>query len=252
VSAERALSRVRVVLVATSHPGNIGAAARAMKTMGMERLVLVRPRGFPCAEASARAAGADDLLYSAALCNSLAEAVAECTWVVGTTARARHLGWKSLDPRTFATRAMSEARRGEVALVFGRERSGLSNAELDLCHAKVSIPTAATFSSLNLAAAVQVLSYELRRATLADEAPLEANSDAERPASVAELEGFYAHLRDTVTEIGYLDPDSPKLLMRRLRRLFNRVQPEHVEINILRGILTAVQKKARRRDLNGS
>jgi len=242
------LDRVRVVLVATSHPGNIGAAARAMKTMGLARLVLVRPRGFPCAEASARAAGADDLLYSARLCDTLAEAVGDCTWVVGSSARARQLGWGKLEPREFADGVVAQAARGEVAVVFGRERSGLSNVELDLCHARVAIPTALAFSSLNLGAAVQVLAYELRQAVLAAGSAVATSGDAaERPASAAELEGFYTHLRDTVTEIGYLDPDSPKLLMRRLRRLFNRAQPEHAEINILRGILTAVHK-ARGRD----
>jgi TrmH family RNA methyltransferase len=240
--------RVRVVLVDTSHPGNIGAAARAMWTMGLRRLSLVRPKHYPSAEATARAAGADALLYEAALFESLDQALADCVWVVGTTVRSRHFELPRLSPRDFAARAADEIRLGDVALVFGREQAGLSNAELDLCQAVVSIASNPQFSSLNLAAAVQVFSYELQLA-LDDGAP--ERDASPRDAGVAaptaaEMEGLYTHMQQTLTDIGYYDPDAPKLLMRRLRRLYGRARPDRTELNILRGILAAAQRAAGR------
>ena len=242
-------SAVRVVLVETSHPGNIGACARAMKSMGLERLYLVRPKRFPSADATARAAGADDLLQAATVCHDLTAAIRDCGFVVATSARQRHISWPVMDARAGAARVCERARATEVALVFGRESSGLTNAELEQCHAMVTIPAQPGFQSLNLAAAVQVLAYELRRENLAgDAAEIEENvaAFAERPASSHELEGFFQHLEQTLIEVRYLDAKAPKLLMRRLRRLFNRAGVLQSELNILRGILSAIGKGSRR------
>lgn len=240
------LDRVRVVLVDTSHPGNIGAAARAMLAMGLGHLSLVRPKRFPCAEATARAAGADGILYEAAIFDSLGEALADCVWVVGTTVRSRHLELPRLTPRDFAARAANEADHGPVALVFGREQTGLSNEELDQCQAIASIPANPQFGSLNLAAAVQVFAYELRLAF--DDEPIGVSAspahETAPAATAAELEGLYVHLERALADIGYYDPDQPKLLMRRLRRLYGRARPDRAELNILRGILAAAQRAA--------
>lgn len=240
------LERVRVVLVDTSHPGNIGAVARAMWTMGLTQLALVRPKRFPCAEATARAAGADALLYDAAIFDSLDEALADCRWVVGTTVRSRHLELPRLTPRGFAARALEEIRDGHVALVFGREQTGLSNEELDQCQAVASIVSNARFGSLNVAAAVQIFAYELSLAS-ADATPhadAASSPDAAPAITSAELEGLYTHLEQALVDIGYHDPERPKLLMRRLRRLYGRARPDRAELNILRGILAATQRAA--------
>ena len=241
------LDCVRVVLVDTSHPGNIGAAARAMWAMGLNRLSLVRPKNFPSAEATARAAGADALLYHADVCESLEQALADCVWVVGTTVRNRHLELAQLTPREFAARAVEETRHGQVALVFGREQAGLSNQELDQCQDAASIATNAQFSSLNVAAAVQLFAYELQLAFCASEpqdAPSCSDGDATGAATAAQLEGLYAHMEQALTDIGYHDRQAPKLLMRRLRRLYSRARPDRAELNILRGILAATQRAA--------
>lgn len=233
------LEHVRVVLVETTHPGNIGAAARAMKNMGLERLYLVDPKSFPHADATARASGADDILARAVVCSDLAEAVAGCTRVFGCSARRRTLGWPEVDARGCATLAASWS--GEVALVFGREHSGLSNREMDLCNDLLYIPSNPEFSSLNVAAAVQVVAYELR---LAASAPGAAAAPAGEPlAGADDLERFYVHLEETLVHIGFLDPENPRQLMRRLRRLFNRTGLEQTELNILRGILTETGKR---------
>lgn len=240
------LSNVRVVLVHTSHPGNIGAVARAMKNMCLEHLLLVCPTQFPSAEATARASGADDLLARARCCDSLEEAVADCGLVIGASARLRSLPWPELDPRACAQRVREASAHTPVALVFGREQSGLSNEELERCHALVHIPSNPNYSSLNLAQAVQVLAYEVYMARQGGEwqgSPPEAP-----PCSAAEMERFYAHLEQTVIELGFLDPANPRQLMRRLRRLFQRIQPDNNEMNILRGILSAAQDKARAAD----
>lgn len=240
------LDRVRVVLVDTSHPGNIGAVARAMRTMGLAHLSLVRPKRFPCADATARAAGADALLYEAGVFDSLEEALADCVWVVGTTVRSRHLELPRLKPDEFAAGAREQSRHGQVALVFGREQSGLSNEELDRCQAIASIAANPDFGSLNLAAAVQVFGYELQRAFAAPsgQSADSHSGDGASAATAAELEGFYAHLEQALTDIGYYDPEQPKLLMRRLRRLYGRARPDRTELNILRGILAAAQRAA--------
>jgi tRNA (cytidine32/uridine32-2'-O)-methyltransferase len=240
-------SQIRVVLVATSHPGNIGAVARAMKTMRLHRLYLVRPKIFPSADATARATGADDVLYDAVVCDDLASAIAGCTLVVGASARSRSIEWPELGARALGSRVVEVARSAEVALVFGRENSGLSNAELDRCQVLARIPTNPAYRSLNLASAVQVLAYEVQLACLAlGEHADEAGAPVQRLATCDELEGLYGHLQTALAEIGYFNQDKPRKLMRRLRRMFNRMQPDHAELNILRGILTAAQQAARK------
>ncbi|MBX9753337.1 MAG: tRNA (cytosine(32)/uridine(32)-2'-O)-methyltransferase TrmJ [Pseudomonadaceae bacterium] len=247
------LQNIRVVLVNTSHPGNIGGAARAMKNMGLSRLVLVEPRDFPSAEAVARAAGAVDILDGARIVSTLEDALDGCSLVLGTSARDRHIPWPLLDPRECATACMEQIDQGcEVALVFGREDSGLSNDELQRCHFHVHIPSDPEFSSLNLATAVQVLTYEVRMAWLAAQgqptkmAKLETHAEqSSLPVTADELERFYTHLESTLVQIGFHDPDNPRHLMSRLRRLYGRSNISKLEMNILRGILTETQKVAR-------
>lgn len=237
------LSNIRIVLVNTSHPGNIGAVARAMKTMCLEQLYLVSPKIYPSAEATARASGADDLLARARVCATLDEALAGCTLVAGTSARSRAIPWPLVDPRACAARLAARSESGPVALVFGREQSGLSNEELDRCQLLVQIPSNPEYGSLNLAAAVQVLAYELLQAHRdgtreSDEAPAE-----HPPATADELDGFYRHLEQTLVALEFLDPGNPRHLMRRLRRVYHRAALDRNEVNILRGILTAIQHK---------
>ncbi|MCC5862599.1 MAG: tRNA (cytosine(32)/uridine(32)-2'-O)-methyltransferase TrmJ [Gammaproteobacteria bacterium] len=239
---------VRIVLIRTTHPGNIGAAARAMKTMGLRELVLVAPREFPHEEAAARASGADDLLTAARVCATLDEALAGCGLVMGTSARLRSVAWPQLEPREAAAVLLESARECPVALLFGTEKSGLSNEELDRCQVLVNIPANPVYSSLNLGMAVQLLVYELRLAWLG-----EARAPAERdvpPARAEDLERFYAHLQQVLINSDFLDPAQPRQLMRRLRRLYARARPDEQELNILRGILSAVDpagEAARRR-----
>ncbi|UVE16804.1 tRNA (cytosine(32)/uridine(32)-2'-O)-methyltransferase TrmJ [Pseudomonas sp. LS44] len=247
------LQNIRVVLVNTSHPGNIGAAARAMKNMGLMRLVLVDPVDFPSEEASARASGADDILASALVVSSLEEALAGCELVLGTSARERHIPWPLLDPRESGASVVERAVQGaQVALVFGREYAGLTNDELQRCHFHVHIPSDPQFSSLNLAAAVQVLTYEVRMAWLATQGQptkMTRQEVGEEPdeqvATADELEMFYGHLERTLVDIGFLDPERPRHLMPRLRRLYGRSAISKLEMNILRGILTETQATAR-------
>lgn len=247
------LQNIRVVLVNTSHPGNIGGAARAMKNMGLSRLVLVDPQDFPSSEAVARASGATDVLEGAEVVATLEQALVGCALVFGTSARERRIPWPLLDPRECGLAATRKAAEGgEVALVFGREYAGLTNEELQRCHFHVHIPSDPQFSSLNLAAAVQVLTYEVRMAALAAEGlpsktPKQEGIAAEdaMPVTADELESFYGHLERSLVEIGFLDPDSPRHLMSRLRRLYGRSAISKLEMNILRGILTETIKAAR-------
>jgi tRNA (cytidine32/uridine32-2'-O)-methyltransferase len=240
---------IRIVLVETSHPGNIGASARAMKTMGLKDLVLVTPRQFPCAEATARASGADDLLSSARVVGSLSEAIADCGFVVGASARSRSLPWPTVDPRTCARTVVAEATDSTVAIVMGPEHSGLTNEDLGLCQQLVQIPANPDYSSLNLAMAVQVLCYELRMArdegAKAMATTLRESSDAP-PATADELNGFHAHLEELLTDVGFLKPEHPKQLKLRLRRIFHRSRLDQVEINILRGVLSALDSRTQR------
>ena len=235
------LARLRAVLVGTTHPGNIGAAARAMLTMGLDRLTLVAPQEFPSKEATARAAGAAMVLDNARVCATLPEALAGCRYVMGASARLRGLSWSVLSPREAAPRLLAETTQGEVAVVFGRESSGLSNEELACCHALLHIPTDPGFSSLNLAMAVQVVAYELRLALLDAAAPAPERVDP--LATVEDVERFYAHLERTLVAAGFLNPDNPRNLMLRLRRLFSRALLEEKEVRILRGILSAMEPR---------
>lgn len=231
---------IRIVLVGTTHPGNIGAVARAMKNMGVTELALVEPRHFPHAKATARASGAIDVLENAAVFDTLAEAIEDCVFVAGASARARAINWPCLEPRDCAVELLEKNQAGNVAAVFGPEKYGLTNAHLDLCDTLLTIPTNPDFSSLNLAMAVQVLTYELRVAGLQGK-PVRYEPDAPLATS-AELEHFYAHLEQVLTDLRFLDPDNPRHLMRRLRRLFIRAAPDKNEVNILRGILAAIDK----------
>ena len=230
------LDNLRIVLCQTSHPGNIGATARAMKTMGLRQLYLVAPEEFPHAHATAMATGAADLLDSAVVCSTLEEALSGCAIAIGFSARKRQLSHELLAVRPAAERAASIAQTQQVALVFGTEMSGLSNAELDLCQLLAMIPTNPDFSSLNLAAAVQVVCYELRMAALAGHTP-EIAANPLPLATSDEVEGFYRHLEQTLVQIGFLNPDEPKKLMQRVRRIYARANLEKEEVNILRGIL---------------
>lgn len=235
----QSLEQLRIVLVETSHPGNIGAAARAMKTMGLSDLALVSPKDYPCAEATARASGADDILSRAQVHSSLADAVSDCVLVLGLSARSRSIGWPVQSAREGAVEAVSQSQNGKVALVFGRERTGLSNEELDLCRYLVHIPANPDYSSLNLAAAVQVLCYELRVAAGAGVPESQPDSP---PADSKQLEDMYAHLEKVMTDTGFLNPENPRYLMRRLRRLFARAGLEENEVAILRGLLSSVER----------
>jgi tRNA (cytidine32/uridine32-2'-O)-methyltransferase len=250
------LARIRFVLVETSLSGNIGAVARAMKNMGLARIELVRPRRFPDAEAVARASGADDLLAAAGLHEDLSSALAGCRLVIGSSARLRSVAWPQIDPAECGRRLLNEAQLGDVALVFGRESSGLTNDELAHCHYLAHIESDPEFSSLNIAAAAQLFAYEIRCAWLARSpgpgtaavAATTAEPVASEEAQLAtadEMDGFYQHLGDTLLAIGFADPEQSKKLLRRLRRLFNRARPSRTELNILRGILSAAQGRKR-------
>lgn len=237
------LNNIRVVLLNTSHPGNIGAAARAMKTMGLTRLYLVNPKLFPAAEATARASGADDVLANATVCTDLGTALAGSKLVIGASARCRSIPCSVIEPALCAEHVFTESERGDVAILFGCERSGLSNVEIDRCQFLVQIPSNPEYGSLNLAAAVQIICYEIlvtHRAHVeeADRAP----APDHEPASADEMERFYEHLERVLVKLDFLDPDKPRRLMRRLRRLYNRAHPDENEINILRGILAATEQ----------
>ncbi len=225
----------RIVLCQTSHPGNIGGAARAMKTMGLSRLYLVSPDSFPDAHATVMATGAADLLQNATVCDTLEQALEGCALAIGLSARKRQLSHELLPARQAAERAVAVASSQQVALVFGTEMSGLSNAELDLCQLLAMIPANPEFSSLNLAAAVQVMCYEIRMASLSQGTVQTAK--AGQLATSDELEKFYRHLEEVLIRIGYYNPDQPKKLMQRVRRIYARANLEKEEVNILRGVL---------------
>lgn len=235
----------RVVLVETSHPGNIGAVARAMKTMALDQLALVNPKEFPHPAAIARATNAHELLNEAKLYPALADAIADRTWVIGVTARSRKLSAICYTPRQLVQAMLSDYRDKQIAWVFGRERNGLTNEELDLCQAICTIPSNPQSSSLNLAAAVQVLAYEWLTAVIEQQrnaAPAISNKTAE-PASSFELEGLYDHLWAALSQAEFFSTRNPKPLMRKLRHLIGRAQPSKIEINILRGILKTFMKQ---------
>jgi tRNA (cytidine32/uridine32-2'-O)-methyltransferase len=235
------LSDIKIVLVGTTHPGNIGAVARAMKNMNMNQLRLVAPKIFPSADATSRASGADDILSSAMVCQSLQEAVADCQIVFGASARSRTISWPEMTPRECAEDIFIHKPGHRVAIVFGREHSGLTNEELDLCRYLVRIPCNPKFSSLNLAAAVQVICYELFVASGRDDrAPLGDKGDYPLATS-SQMESFYEHLYQTLVDIGFIQTEQTKSIMRRLRRIYNRAQLDIKEVDILRGILRMSQ-----------
>jgi TrmH family RNA methyltransferase len=245
-SLESRLAGVRVVLINTTHPGNIGATARAMKTMGLSSLHLVTPKIFPNAEATAMASGADDLLQTAVVHDSLDSALEGCALVMGTSARLRSLPMPMLDARAASEQAIAEVQSHEVAILFGRERYGLINEEMQRCQYLVNIPSNPAYSSLNLAQAVQILGYELRVAAMGGAGLALPPKDWE-PVDDAQMEGLFEHLEQTLLDIRFLNPKQPRRLMMRLRRLFNRARPDQNEINILRGILKASQEAAARK-----
>jgi tRNA/rRNA methyltransferase len=235
MKASGPLSRIRVVLSRPSHPGNIGAAARAMKTMGIARLVLVRPRRFPAPEARAMASGALDVLEAARVCEDLGEALAGTTFSVALSARPRELSHRPLSAREAARELVGAARRDEVAIVFGNETVGLANKEVMSCSCLARIPASEDYPSLNLAQAVQVMAYEIRMAALAPAAP----SPESEAASHEDIEQLYAHLERSLVASGFLQPRDPRKLMERLRRLVARARLDKVEVNVLRGMLGA-------------
>ena len=235
-----ALERVRVVLCETSHPGNIGAAARAMKTMGLSRLVLVNPKHFPHADADAFASGALDVLRAAVIRDSLEEALAGTVLAVASTSRHRDLTHDVVDCREACQRLAADASHGEVALVFGPERTGLTVRDVNKCQLIAAIPANPDYASLNLAQAVQVFGYELRMSAGGMAPPVPQSSE---PATHDEVEGFYRHLEEVFHASGFLDPQEPKRLMQRMRRLFARSRLEKEEVNILRGFLRAFRDR---------
>lgn len=234
---------IRIVLVNTSHPGNIGGVARAMKNMGLARLYLVAPKQYPDEQANWRAASADDLLENAIVTETLEEAIGDCQFVVGTSARERRIPWPLLDPRRCAEQVGPTSNSQQVAILFGREDRGLTNDELKLCNLHVNIPTSEAYSSLNLAMAVQIICYELHMLMVGQHLPSEADAQWDTPFSTGEnMERFYSHLEETLVDLEFLDPAAPRQLMSRLRRLYSRVRLDEMELNILRGILNETQK----------
>lgn len=233
------LDNVRIILIGTSHPGNIGSAARAMKTMGLSNLVLVDPECEIDGKSVALAAGASDVLKNHQCFSTLDEAISDCGLVIGASARPRTLDWPMLDPREMGEKVVIEGQKHPVALVFGRENSGLSNDELQKCHFHLFIPANPDYSSLNLAMAVQTLSYEVRMSYLALQTHLERVE--EYPLS-HEIEGMFTHLEETLTDTRFIVPAHPGLVMTKLRRFFNRARPEVMELRMWRGIFSSIQK----------
>jgi tRNA (cytidine32/uridine32-2'-O)-methyltransferase len=243
------LDQIRIILVGTTHTGNIGSVARAMKTMGLSKLYLVAPKELPDGQAYALSAGASDILANAKVFDTLQEAISDCALVVGSSARSRTLSWPMLEPRECGVKAVQEAATQPVALVFGRESSGLSNEELQLCNYHVCIPANPEYSSLNLAMAVQIVTYEVRMAWL--------QQASQQPAAVPtvdevvypgseQMSNFYQHLEQTLNDTGFIIKQHPGVVMTKLKRLFTRARPEEAEYNILRGILTSVQRYGRK------
>ncbi len=238
-------ANVRIVLVATSHPGNIGAAARAMKNMGLHQLVLVTPKVWPALEALSMAGSALDVIDDTRVVGTLQEAIADCQLVIGTSARLRNMPVPLLDPAACAAEVVAHMSTQRIALVFGREASGLSNEELHLCHYHVHIPVSDEYPSLNLAAAVMVLCYELRKTALAQagqQQPAAAAGWDQELATMDELERYLQHLDHVLNRLQFHKSDNSTQLLRRLRRLYQRIRPDRMEINILRGILTATEE----------
>ncbi len=242
------LENIRIVLVETSHTGNMGSVARAMKTMGLNHLYLVNPLLEPDSQAISLAAGASDLIGNATIVETLDQAIGGCTLVVGTSARSRTLPWPMLDARQCGEKSVSEARLGQVALVFGRERVGLTNQELQKCHYHVAIPANPEYSSLNLAMAVQTIAYEVRMAWLAQSQVKSNHSEEETELlypRADDLERFYQHLENVLLDNGFIRQSNPGQVMSKMRRLFTRARPEKDELSILRGILASLSQTSK-------
>lgn len=237
------LQSIRIVLVEPSHPGNIGATARAMKTMGLASLYLVNPQVRPDAQSVALAAGAGDVLDTLTIVESLAEAIGDCGLVLGLSTRARTLAWPALTPRQGAEVALQEAHQYPVALLFGCERNGLSNTALQQCHYQITIPANSHYSSLNVAMAVQIITYELYSAY--GEGPTHAVDGLTEYPSVAALDDFYRHLSRVLEKIGFIRPQGSEQVLPQCRRLFTRARLEGGELRLWRGILTAIEKLSR-------
>lgn len=238
----KSLSSIRIVLVEPSHPGNIGGAARAMKTMGLSQLVLVNPKRFPDPQADWRAAGALDIVTEVIVCNSLQEAVADSSLVAATSVRDRHIAWPKFSSADFAQEVISKYDDTQtLSVVFGRESSGLTNEELNLCNVQVMIPSNPEYSSLNLAMAVQVISYDLYKKVRVEDAVVANDDEADTLATFAETQAFYTHLWQVLRQVEFLDPNEPREAPVRLRRLFGRVGLQHTEVQILRGILSHIE-----------
>jgi len=241
--SQQKMNAVRIVLVNTTHPGNIGGVARAMKNMGLSRLILVDPKEYPSDKAQWRASNARDVLGDAKVVSTLDEAIADCGLVIGTSARERRIPWPLLTPRECGARTLAEVSDHPVAIVFGREDRGLTNEELHKCHYHVHIPSNPEYSSLNLAAAVQVLAYELRVSSLEADAGKALHFDDwdQPPANQKALEGYYGHLEKTLQSLSFISEDNPRQTMTRLRRLYSRIRPDEMELAILRGVLTSIE-----------
>lgn len=243
MSVRNTLDKIRVVLIQTTHPGNIGSTARAMKVMGLSQLYLVSPKSFPDEQAIAMSSNATDILDQAVVVDTLQEAIADCQLVIGSSARyERSLSQDILNSRRCGELIAQQTQYNQVAIIFGKESSGLTNKELALCQHLVHIPTNPDYSSLNLASAVQILSYECRIAILQQPESKQQNVKEEQ-VTAAELEGYFKHLEKVLIDTDFIDPDNPRYLMPRLRRLYARTGINHSELKILRGILSAFQKK---------
>ena len=260
MNEQNLFSRLRIVLIETSHPGNIGASARAMKNMGMTSLTLVNPIDFPSEKANFRAVSAADVVEKARVVADVDAAIADCELVIGTSARDRRIPWPLLEPRACAEKVVAELRAGrKVAILFGRESRGLKNEELQKCHYHVNIPTAEAYSSLNLAMAVQVICYEILQSSIREQgqaettrAPIPEHGPAAGTAeenwdmafaTAQDMEHLFTHLEQTMIQVNFHDPENPRQLMTRLRRMLNRIRPDQMEVNILRGFLTAINKR---------
>ena len=248
------LKNIRIVMVNTSHPGNIGAAARAMKNMGLSKLYLVEPKDYPSLEAISRSVGAVDILDDAVVVKDLNEAISGCAWVAGTSARLRTIEWPILEPRECVQKALDHIGQGgivqeEIAVVFGNETSGLTNEQMERCNVLLHIPTNPQFSSLNIAAAVQVVCYEFRQALIHDKtiSPRGSKHRYDNMANASQLEGMFGHIRDALEQLGFFGTKNPDVMMRRLKALFSRAETTRREVSIIRGICSAIQGKKRPR-----
>lgn len=261
LTLEERLSRIRIVMVNTTLPANIGAAARAMKTMGLSQLVLVAPKTFPSGDATALASGAASILEQAVVVDTLEDAIADCHVVFGTSARSRTIPWPLLEARAATGLAIQQANQHEIAIVFGREDRGLTNDELAQCNYHLTIPVNSEYGVLNVAAAIQVVCYELRMHALETQPKQQLSNPAhsalmplpnqqamqwdEPLATQSQMQQFFPHLEAMLTDIDFLDPQNPRLLPLRLRRLFGRIQLDRMEYNLLRGIFGRVQALSR-------